>query len=129
MCGCSPAASSFMAGEYRPAHRGRLDQITVEWGALQRSIDRVNLIYPYGLERLIGALRGALQGCTSLRAEAALPPGHLRARETAALLLVDDVQQHGAEALDRLGAGARSEERRVGKECVSTSRSRWSPSH
>src|SRR3546814_11538207 len=26
-------------------------------------------------------------------------------------------------------AGARSEERRVGKECVSTCRSRWSPSH
>src|SRR3546814_1866857 len=27
------------------------------------------------------------------------------------------------------GCGLRSEERRVGKECVSTSRSRWSPSH
>src|SRR3546814_1832092 len=26
-------------------------------------------------------------------------------------------------------AGSRSEERRVGKECVSTCRSRWSPSH
>src|SRR3546814_15622381 len=29
----------------------------------------------------------------------------------------------------RLLAGLRSEERRVGKECVSTCRSRWSPSH
>src|SRR3546814_12026838 len=28
-----------------------------------------------------------------------------------------------------LGDGARSEERRVGKECVSTCRSRWSPDH
>src|SRR3546814_20733256 len=28
-----------------------------------------------------------------------------------------------------LGAVDRSEERRVGKECVSTCRSRWSPSH
>src|SRR3546814_2111437 len=28
-----------------------------------------------------------------------------------------------------LGQAARSEERRVGKECVSTCRSRWSPSH
>src|SRR3546814_15659498 len=28
-----------------------------------------------------------------------------------------------------LGTGARSEERRVGKECVSTCRSRWSPDH
>src|SRR3546814_2517623 len=27
------------------------------------------------------------------------------------------------------GSGARSEERRVGKECVSTCRSRWSPYH
>src|SRR3546814_3576075 len=31
-------------------------------------------------------------------------------------------------ALDR-GIGRRSEERRVGKECVSTCRSRWSPYH
>src|SRR3546814_10068805 len=30
---------------------------------------------------------------------------------------------------DRLGGGERSEERRVGKECVSTCRSRWSPYH
>src|SRR3546814_7028455 len=29
----------------------------------------------------------------------------------------------------RAEAGFRSEERRVGKECVSTCRSRWSPSH
>src|SRR3546814_16020540 len=29
----------------------------------------------------------------------------------------------------RLGASTRSEERRVGKECVSTFRSRWSPYH
>ena len=28
-----------------------------------------------------------------------------------------------------VGAGIRSEERRVGKECVSTCRSRWSPYH
>src|SRR3546814_5241396 len=31
--------------------------------------------------------------------------------------------------LDRLAAQQRSEERRVGKECVSTCRSRWSPYH
>src|SRR3546814_5012112 len=29
----------------------------------------------------------------------------------------------------RAGSGARSEERRVGQECVSTCRSRWSPYH
>src|SRR3546814_16024334 len=31
--------------------------------------------------------------------------------------------------MDRLDAQLRSEERRVGKECVSTCRSRWSPYH
>src|SRR3546814_15364817 len=31
--------------------------------------------------------------------------------------------------VDRDGGDARSEERRVGKECVSTCRSRWSPYH
>src|SRR3546814_6893535 len=31
--------------------------------------------------------------------------------------------------LQRYGYGLRSEERRVGKECVSTCRSRWSPYH
>src|SRR3546814_1289499 len=31
--------------------------------------------------------------------------------------------------LELLGVPARSEERRVGKECVSTCRSRWSPYH
>src|SRR3546814_3697448 len=38
--------------------------------------------------------------------------------------------QRALEAHDRAFAGAaRSEERRVGKECVSTCRSRWSPYH
>src|SRR3546814_19918154 len=39
----------------------------------------------------------------------------------------------GPDALSKLGLGLdvsfRSEERRVGKECVSTCRSRWSPDH
>src|SRR3546814_18549110 len=33
------------------------------------------------------------------------------------------------EFFERRGPGGRSEERRVGKECVSTCRSRWSPYH
>src|SRR3546814_17551241 len=36
---------------------------------------------------------------------------------------------HGDFRLDNLIFDARSEERRVGKECVSTCRSRWSPYH
>src|SRR3546814_2679626 len=35
----------------------------------------------------------------------------------------------GIDRLHRLARNARSEERRVGKECVSTCRSRWSPYH
>src|SRR3546814_5609504 len=55
------------------------------------------------------------------------------------VLLVDDdeVESRVAQDLDHLEGGqlqpradqGRSEERRVGKECVSTCRSRWSPYH
>src|SRR3546814_11414480 len=45
------------------------------------------------------------------------------AREPAA-----EDRRHG-EDHDVVGAQARSEQRRVGKECVSTCRSRWSPYH
>src|SRR3546814_3179492 len=38
-------------------------------------------------------------------------------------------ESHGKPRLIRLSAAARSEERRVGKEGVSTCRSRWSPYH
>src|SRR3546814_17231929 len=40
-------------------------------------------------------------------------------------LLDDWIQRHKTEAYDR--DGLRSEERRVGKECVNTCRTRWSP--
>src|SRR3546814_15654971 len=36
---------------------------------------------------------------------------------------------YGADLENPAAVGARSEERRVGKECVSTCRSRWSPYH
>src|SRR3546814_6075482 len=36
---------------------------------------------------------------------------------------------HAAAAIKHIDAPVRSEERRVGKECVSTCRSRWSPYH
>src|SRR3546814_12884849 len=38
-------------------------------------------------------------------------------------------ENHAEIAIPHLGSLIRSEERRVGKECVSTCRSRWSPSH
>src|SRR3546814_1940212 len=40
---------------------------------------------------------------------------------------LDDLERVQQRMLDQLGI--RSEERRVGKECVSTCRSRWSPYH
>src|SRR3546814_10032099 len=47
-----------------------------------------------------------------------------------------EARSYGAEPLAKIdgsalseGGTGRSEERRVGKECVSTCRSRWSPSH
>src|SRR3546814_14619871 len=45
--------------------------------------------------------------------------------------IIADREPAGGHAdVARIGRGAiRSEERRVGKECVSTCRSRWSPSH
>src|SRR3546814_17801394 len=52
--------------------------------------------------------------------------------------LIDAIQKSGVTGLtvasnnagiDNEGLGKRSEERRVGKECVSTCRSRWSPYH
>src|SRR3546814_10620688 len=39
------------------------------------------------------------------------------------------VEAESQAVADLPAAGARSEERRVGKECVSTCRSRWSPYH
>src|SRR3546814_15605282 len=42
---------------------------------------------------------------------------------SAVVMRADDAQGHAGTAL------VRSEERRVGKECVSTCRSRWSPYH
>src|SRR3546814_3963674 len=38
-------------------------------------------------------------------------------------------QRHREQRAEAQGPGLRSEERRVGKECVSTCRSRWSPYH
>src|SRR3546814_5179054 len=43
-------------------------------------------------------------------------------------LISKEIQKTAAHRVDRKPS-ARSEERRVGKECVSTCRSRWSPYH
>src|SRR3546814_12216361 len=61
----------------------------------------------------------------------ALDPGeHLLLLDRDAELLVD-LEDFGVDLVEavELRLRLRSEERRVGKECVSTCRSRWSPSH
>src|SRR3546814_20475025 len=60
------------------------------------------------------------------------PADHLRGRDTDAV--EEDLVEVGgpgdlAQRPDVDPGGARSEERRVGKECVSTCRSRWSQCH
>src|SRR3546814_7125499 len=55
--------------------------------------------------------------------------GELLDRERDALALRIDRNDDRLDRLSLLIAAHRSEERRVGKECVSTCRSRWSPYH
>src|SRR3546814_10568665 len=57
------------------------------------------------------------------RARCAEPVGSCWCRFTV------DVRNGGAATASAARCGERSEERRVGKECVSTCRSRWSPYH
>src|SRR3546814_13156815 len=57
--------------------------------------------------------------------------GHLN-QGACAMSIFSFVKEAGEKLIDLLtpgNANARSEERRVGKECVSTCRSRWSPYH
>src|SRR3546814_13436988 len=67
----------------------------------------------------------ATEAAPVVRRRQAHAPGE-RAAEVARIL----VAAFGGDRLDRQARGLqRSEERRVGKECVSTCRSRWSPYH
>src|SRR3546814_12367632 len=65
-----------------------------------------------------------------LHSEVRYPPGmnDVVAGDQEADLLADRQHQRVVD-IDEIVATIRSEERRVGKECVSTCRSRWSPYH
>src|SRR3546814_16436834 len=95
----------------------------------QRRLDRrgAEFIFLEGEERIFLALVARQKGFVADRGEIARAILHAaRAAPAAAVVL----GEFGAE-LDALveegRAGHRSEERRVGKECVSTCRSRWWP--
>src|SRR3546814_14160940 len=68
---------------------------------------------------LVGGQRGVDQILANIRFKLLVDRGHRLA--PGSLLLLGQG--------DDLGLARRSEERRVGKECVSTCRSRWSPYH
>src|SRR3546814_16278393 len=77
---------------------------------------------------LVAATRGG--GSLSARVEASFGIDGLGARSRADAMPLLPLSRQGADASFRkLAVEARSEERRVGKECVSTCRSRWSPYH
>src|SRR3546814_12367708 len=80
--------------------------------------------------RYHGRCRGFVWGSTmTARAVTALP-AVLLAALLVALLPAPPARGTGAAAdFDLAKLNERSEERRVGKECVSTGRSRWSPDH
>src|SRR3546814_13993925 len=112
-------------------------------GVLLRQQERhaLLLVQPlHGLEDALDKLWGEAHG--GLVEQDHLRAAHQRAADSAHLLLAArGVAGHAAAALlearkvaidqieVRLHRGARSEERSVGKECVSTGRSRWWPYH
>src|SRR3546814_11353643 len=76
----------------------------------------------YGLEDETAKARGAANEMLAKLAPAAVANAR---RELAEMQKLADAEHAGY----KLAAWDRSEERRVGKECVSTCRSRWSPYH
>src|SRR3546814_4107591 len=79
---------------------------------------------------LHGRLDGILGKGIHWRGSVTMGRGIRRRAGPALRPLRDASPLHGTAGSDRPCAGrTRSEERRVGQECVSTCRSRWSPSH
>src|SRR3546814_10999138 len=82
---------------------------------------------------LILWLSSQLPGANRVKPLAPLQEASLRVRVVAGTLVVGVAMMILLPALHQarqeLGTSSRSEERRVGKECVSTCRSRWSPYH
>src|SRR3546814_19786856 len=81
-----------------------------------------------GRRALRAHVDGAHRGCAHVHAPRSRAYGHAYgARSSAAKCLPPSTHRQRARA--RLPVRPRSEERRVGKECVRTCRSRWSPWH
>src|SRR3546814_17500955 len=81
-----------------------------------------NILRPSAIAPAVRA--SGLRATATLDGEFALPTVDYQANANS--LAVNDIV---VERLSLAGKARRSEERRVGKECVSTCRSRWSPYH
>src|SRR3546814_15598547 len=99
-----------------------LDYLSGFGRSMRRSMPRPPATPPPGLGRL-DLLRAALRA-SAATSDAALAVQFFRARPAGAGFLTAAEAQAAVAAYDD-----RSEERRVGEECVRTCRSRWSPYH
>src|SRR3546814_14182505 len=109
---------------------GQLVLAVAEEGSISRAADKLSLAVAAASRRI-----SELEAQCGTKIFKRVPHGvritesgskllqHIRQIDNLVLRLKDD-----AEAISR-GQDGRSEERRVGKECVSTCRSRWSPDH
>src|SRR3546814_11582209 len=112
----------------RPPPRSTRTDTLFPYTTLVRSGDAARLIMA-----AFGRLLKDVRACTVCAAQLPLGPRPVvRMAASARLVIIGQapgtkVHETGIPWNDR--SGDRSEERRVGKECVSTCRSRWSPYH
>src|SRR3546814_21084648 len=83
--------------------------------------------FPYGGAGLVMSARDYDRFLHMLQDGGALDGVRIMKPETAAMAM-SNLLPKGV-TFEGIGGGTRSEERRVGKECVSTCRYRWSPYH
>src|SRR3546814_3443102 len=103
-------------------HKTAYDMRISDWSSDVCSSD-LSFDAPLMFRQYFGPKRGG--ACRILSPGA---PERLRPQNQNAMLLISGVARAEACRYGQAG-GRRSEERRVGKECASTCRSRWSPYH
>src|SRR3546814_15550937 len=109
-----------LAGVARPA--GRCD-VVERVAPAAREGEHAVALQGSGRGAAVGAAApGVLEGGPLLVAEVVVHPGHPALALAGAARLATPVDRHRGQARQR-----RSEERRVGKACVSTVRARWAP--
>src|SRR3546814_18921076 len=87
-----------------------------------------SLLYvPVNVEKYVEKAHTRGADCIILDLEDSIPPAEKERARTLVQDAAARVSRSGADVMVRITR--RSEERRVGKECVSTCRSRWSPYH